>query len=103
VADDLDLPQALVVLNELVSSPAVSGGEKYALLSLWDAVLGLDLMRLAREAWEPSEEISDLVRQRDEARSRKDYAASDAIRRRLIDMGLEVMDTAKGTRVRPSG
>ena len=103
VADDLDLPQALVVLNELVSSPAVSGGEKYALLSLWDAVLGLDLMRLAREAWEPSEEINDLVRQRDEARSRKDYAASDAIRRRLIDMGLEVMDTAKGTRVRPSG
>jgi cysteinyl-tRNA synthetase len=101
VADDLDLPQAIVVLNELVGSPPVAGGEKYGLLASWDSVLGLDLERLAREAWEPSDEIRDLVRQRDQARSAKDYPTSDRIRRQLIDMGLEVMDTAEGTRVRP--
>jgi cysteinyl-tRNA synthetase len=101
VADDLDLPAALVVLNELVGSPAVEAGEKYALLASWDGVLGLDLERLAREAWEPTQEIRNLVRRRDEARAGKDYAASDALRRQLIDMGLEVMDTAEGTRVRP--
>jgi cysteinyl-tRNA synthetase len=103
VANDLDLPAALVVLNELVSSPDVGGGEKRALLTAWDSVLGLDVDRLTREGWVPGEEIRDLVRQRDEARAGKDYAASDAIRRRLIDMGLEVMDTAEGTKVRPRG
>jgi cysteinyl-tRNA synthetase len=100
VADDLDMPQALVVLDELVSSP-LPAGEKYALASSWDSVLGLDLDRSAREGWTPSEEIQGLVRQRDEARARKDYTASDEIRSKLIDMGLEVMDTAQGTTVRP--
>jgi cysteinyl-tRNA synthetase len=101
LANDLDLPAALVVLNDLVSSPEVGGGEKRALLTTWDTVLGLDLDRLVREAWEPSQEVQDLVRRRDQARASKDYAASDDIRRRLIDMGLEVMDTAEGTKVRP--
>jgi cysteinyl-tRNA synthetase len=101
VSDDLDLPAAMVVLNELIGSPEVAGGEKYSLLASWDAVLGLDLERLAREAWEPSEEIRELVRKRDEARARKDYAASDTIRKQLLDIGLEVMDTAEGTKVRP--
>src|SRR5206468_1631978 len=101
VADDLDMPQAMVVLNELVSSGAVGGGEKYALLSSWDSVLGLDLQRTALEGWEPSDEVKDLVRRRDEARKAKDYTASDAIRKELIEMGLEVMDTPGGTEVRP--
>jgi len=37
----------------------------------------------------------------DAAREAKDYAKSDEIRDRLSAMGLEVMDTPEGTRVRP--
>jgi len=102
VADDLDLPQALVVLNELVGS-GTGGGEKYVLLTAWDSVLGLDLERTALEGWEPSDEMKDLVRKRDEARAARDYLTSDVIRKQLIGMGLEVMDTQQGTRVRPRG
>src|SRR4029450_9141276 len=40
--DDLDMPHALVMLNEAVSS-SLPDGEKVRLLSSWDAVLGLDL------------------------------------------------------------
>jgi cysteinyl-tRNA synthetase len=100
VADDLDMPRALVVLNELVGSD-VAPGEKVALLTTWDAVLGLDLGRDARERWEPTDEMRKLVEERDRARSAKDYATSDRIRERLQDMGLEVMDTPDGTKVRP--
>jgi cysteinyl-tRNA synthetase len=103
VANDLDTPAAVVVLNDAVSSANLSAGEKYALLSSWDHVLGLDLERRALEGWTPSEEVVALVRQRDDARSAKDYAASDAIRDRLAAMGLEVMDTPEGTKVRPQG
>jgi cysteinyl-tRNA synthetase len=102
VADDLDMPRALVVVNEAASSE-LPGGEKYALLSSWDAVLGLDLEREALQAWRPSDEINSLVAERDEARAAKDYARSDEIRDRLQAMGLEVMDTAEGTKVRRPG
>ena len=100
VADDLDLPRALVVLNETVSAP-VPEGEKVDLMTSWDRLLGLDLGRLAREAFEPPEEALALIAERDEARAAKDFARSDELRDRLQTMGLEVMDTPEGTKVRP--
>jgi cysteinyl-tRNA synthetase len=100
LSDDLDLPDAMVVLNEAVTSE-IRPDEKFSLLSSWDAVLGLDLGRLAREGYEIPDDVSALVAERDEARSRKDFARSDEIRTWLVEMGWEVMDTAEGTRVRP--
>ena len=100
LANDLHLPGAVVVVNELDGDPDVSPGQKYALLSSWDAVLGLDLEREARSDWSPSSEMTALMADRDTARSAKDFATSDRIREELSGMGLEVMDTAEGTRVR---
>jgi cysteinyl-tRNA synthetase len=100
VADDLDLPRALVVLNETVTAP-VPDAEKVDLMTSWDHVLGLDLGRLAREAFEPSQEALALIAERDEARAARDFARSDEIRDRLQAMGLEVMDTPEGTKARP--
>ncbi|MGH2722931.1 MAG: cysteine--tRNA ligase [Actinomycetota bacterium] len=100
VADDLDLPEALVVLNEALHSP-LPDGDKYALLASWDRVLGLDVERLAREGFEVPDDVRALVEERDAARGARDFARSDHIRSRLIEMGWEVMDSAEGTRVRP--
>jgi cysteinyl-tRNA synthetase len=99
LAEDLGLPQALVVLNETAGSADVSDGEKFWLLQSWDEVLGLALDRLV--SWEPTQEMQELIRERDEARKAGDYARSDAIRDQLTSMGLEVMDTPDGTKVRP--
>jgi cysteinyl-tRNA synthetase len=41
------------------------------------------------------------VAERDAARAAKDYASSDRLRDELQGMGLEVMDTPDGTKVRP--
>jgi cysteinyl-tRNA synthetase len=100
VASDLDMPAALVVMNEVVSSD-LPNGEKYSLLASWDAVLALDLEREARSGWEPSEEMRALTAERDAARTAKDFARADELRDRLAAMGLEVMDSPDGTRVRP--
>jgi cysteinyl-tRNA synthetase len=101
IAADLDMPHAVVVLNETVSSD-LPGGEKYGLLASWDQVLALDLEREALgERWEPSEEMRGLVAERDAARAAKDYARSDELRDRLQAMGVEVMDSPDGTRIRP--
>jgi cysteinyl-tRNA synthetase len=101
VADDLDIPQALVILNELSSSRAVPDREKYSLVSSWDQVLGLDVERDALGGWQPTEEVAALVGERDAARANKDFAAADQVRDRLQELGLEVMDSPEGTRVRP--
>jgi cysteinyl-tRNA synthetase len=101
VTSDLDLPSAVVIVNELDHTAAVPPGEKVALLASWDHVLGLDLLREARSSWEPDETVRGLIAERDEARARKDFATSDRIRDELEAMGLEVMDTTDGTKVRP--
>ena len=100
VGDDLDFPAALVVLNEALSA-SIGLGEKRELLSSWDAVLGLDLDRLAREGYEVPPEVESLIAERDDARGRRDFGRSDRIRDQLTEMGWEVMDTPDGTRVRP--
>jgi cysteinyl-tRNA synthetase len=101
IANDLDMPTAVRVVNDLDRSADVPPGEKRSLLASWDQVLGLDLEREAREGWEPPEAVRRLVAERDVAREAKDYARSDELRDELQALDLEVMDTADGTRVRP--
>lgn len=43
------------------------------------------------------DEIAGLIKEREEARGRKDFARSDEIRRNLLEKGIELEDTAKGT------
>ena len=64
-------------------------------------MLGLDLEREARSVWEPTEEMRGLMAERDAARAAKDFPLADELRDRLDAMGLEVMDTPEGTKVRP--
>jgi cysteinyl-tRNA synthetase len=101
IAEDLDLPTAVLVVNELDKSADVPPGQKRALLAAWDEVLGLDVEREARSDWVPTDEIRALVAERDRARADKHYGKSDELRDRLQAMGLEVMDGAEGTKVRP--
>ncbi|MGE5225776.1 MAG: cysteine--tRNA ligase [Planctomycetaceae bacterium] len=101
IANDLHLPGAVAIVNELTSARDVPDDEKYALLASWDAVLGLDLEREALAGWEPDDATRALVAERDAARAAKDYDTSDRIRDELAAMGLEVMDTPEGTKVRP--
>jgi cysteinyl-tRNA synthetase len=103
VSNDLHLPGAVAVVNELDRASDVPQGEKYALMASWDHVLGLDLERDAKAGWEPSDEVLELVARRDAAREAKDFGTSDRLRDELSAKGLEVMDTAEGTRVRPRG
>jgi cysteinyl-tRNA synthetase len=100
VADDLDMPEAVVVLNEAVSA-AIGDGEKRVLLESWDDVLGLDLAGDASPETELPDDIEALIGERDAARVGRDFQRSDEIRARLIEAGYEVMDTPGGTRVRP--
>ena len=109
--DDLNTPAALAALNRLARETQQAGedderGRLAAALRASGALLGLlqdaegwTALRAARDDVD-SDEIDRLVAQRAEARERRDFAEADRIRDELDARGIELEDTADGTRWR---
>ncbi len=104
--DDLNTPQALTELHEIVSRGnralesgdlAAAGAEREALVEGL-GVLGLsaDTNEVARDVVGPLVEL--LLEQRERARTDKDFARSDEIRDRLAEIGVRIEDSASGPR-----
>ena len=100
MSDDLNTPIALTLIEEAAALKKIGAGQKRAALEAMDAVLGLQFLTLPREALRirpksatiAEEEIEATLARRREARSEKDFAASDALRDELAAAGIEVMD-----------
>jgi cysteinyl-tRNA synthetase len=126
--DDLNTPKALAVVfdfvrdaNALLDKGAAGAAPRHLLeaLSGWDRVLGvlgrgtavtrveLDAERAGREGAATAAfpvgtppEVVELVQERELARSRRDFARSDQLRRTLLERGFVVEDTAAGPRLK---
>lgn len=96
MSEDLDSPTAIALLFEVLKS-SLASAEKLSTVSVFELVLGLQLVGTPQSAQEIPEEIQLLVMKRDAARTSKDYTASDAYREELEKLGYEVSDTASGT------
>jgi len=100
ISDDLATPVALTVLEEVLALKKLDPRHKLQMIAACDAVLGLELLTLAREdlrlrpaaAAITVEEIEATLAARKEARAAKDFARSDALRDDLAAAGVEVMD-----------
>ncbi|MCX7996469.1 MAG: cysteine--tRNA ligase [Patescibacteria group bacterium] len=103
IADDLNTAKALAVLWEALGNAAIPAGEKRTLLAEFDAVFGFGLAQLP--AWERKPltdlppDVTKLLKQRADARSRKDWAAADALREELASRGYTVEDAGGTTLV----
>ena len=94
IADDLDLPAAVVTLNELLKSD-LPDAEKRALVERWDAVFGLDLTA-APEAESLPDGAQALLDSRAAARAAKDWPEADRLRTELAALGVRVKDGPDG-------
>jgi len=100
LSDDLNTPQALVALDEMLADKRLSPADRRATLARFDAALGLNLTGLiradlrVRPAAATLDEVAIEAKldARKEARVVKDFARSDALRDELIAAGVEVMD-----------
>ncbi|MBL7086218.1 MAG: cysteine--tRNA ligase [Candidatus Cloacimonetes bacterium] len=103
INNDLNMPEALAVLWKTLRTDEIGNKEKYGLILEFDKVFGLDLDKVEKLYIEEAKQKVDvklverLVKERDEARNRKEWAKSDKIRMRLVEMGIEVRDSRKGT------
>jgi cysteinyl-tRNA synthetase len=99
--DDLNTPGLITELNNILKEYNSSNSEKENIksrLSLISSVLGI----LEDETFnEISEEfknkINDMVLKRSEAKNNKDFETADAIRYKLLELGVEINDSSDGT------
>ncbi len=104
--DDLNLPQGIGVVFELVREAnaalderRVGAGARGALLGLLEEVDGhLDVM--GGEEPGLAEEVERLIAEREAARAAKDFARADRIREELRERGIALEDSRDGVRWR---
>jgi cysteinyl-tRNA synthetase len=99
--DDLQTPQVVALLFDLVRRANTGDGGAAAAAREICRAVGLERLPGGGSEDVAADAVA-LARQRDEARARKDFATSDALRDRLQSMGYVVQDTPDGTRIRPA-
>ncbi len=95
VMNDLNMPQALAVLQEVLGSD-LSPAQKVALGLKFDAVLGLRLDIPAKAASEKDGAVEERVREYSRFRGNKQFMQSDALRKEIEALGYSMRDTKRG-------
>jgi cysteinyl-tRNA synthetase len=97
VNDDLNMPRAMAVIQELLKSD-IPAGEKHATVLDFDRVLGLGLDQVDKPQELPPE-IQKRVEARRRAREAKNWAESDRLRDEIQALGYTVKDTRDGMKL----
>ncbi|MDD5032151.1 MAG: cysteine--tRNA ligase [Patescibacteria group bacterium] len=95
INDDLNIPKALAVAQELLKSD-LPNQKKLSTILDFDKVLGLNLGK--KEEKIPAE-VEELKKQRETARKEKNWKESDKLREKIEKLGYIVEDTQDGSRV----
>lgn len=103
VNDDLNMPQALAIMWEMVKSGSPSSAKAKTLIKM-DQVLGLGLLEKSQiikadEGIVP-EHIKEMVMEREQLRKEKRYNLADQMRAKIEKMGYLIDDNKKGAKVR---
>lgn len=102
--NDLNTSMAITALYNVLKA-GVNAKTKLALIADFDKVLSLDLIAQAENLKDSSAveeipaEILELAEQRKEARKAKDFAAADALRDKISQMGYLIEETRQGTKI----
>ena len=97
INDDLNIPQALAVVQDLLKSD-LSNKDKLTAVLDFDKVLGLDLKdRMTKKI--KNEFVENLIIKRNKARKEKNFEESDRLRDEIEKLGYTVEDSKDGMRV----
>ena len=98
INDDLNTPQALATMWEMVKDEGLDAKEKYTLLLKFDAIFGLDVKKVKVE--KIPQEVLKLAEERLQARNMKDWTKADELRQKILALGYVVGDTKERYEVR---
>jgi cysteinyl-tRNA synthetase len=94
INDDLNIPMALSVLQELLKSDCSSSAKRQSIIK-FDKVLGLNLNQYKVDKV-ISEEVQKLIEERQIARQNKDFQKADELRQKLEEQGIKIKDLPDG-------
>jgi len=97
VNDDLNMPRAMAVVQEMLKSD-IPRSDKHATILELDRVLGLSLDQVDKREELPAE-VQQLVEARRRARESKNWAESDRLRDAIQSLGFIVKDTRDGMKL----
>ncbi|MAE13590.1 cysteine--tRNA ligase [Candidatus Woesearchaeota archaeon] len=100
VSDDLNTPQGLAVLWNVLRDKELKEGERLSLVGFFDSVLGLGLADVEEEVVEVPSDVRKLIDAREEARKNKDWVEADRLRLEVMEKGFSLSDTKEGVKVR---
>lgn len=92
VNNDLNMPQALALMWEMIKSDSSSDTKGTTLIDM-DKILGLKLDEYLAKPIQVPDEVKTLVYQREKARAKKDFKKSDQIRKQVEKIGFKIEDT----------
>jgi len=98
INDDLNIPQALAVVQDLLKSK-LSNKDKLATILDFDKVLGLKLAEAIKEKEIPKE-ILELAEERLKMRQEKKWQEADKLRQKIKILGFEIEDTDEGYKIK---
>ena len=101
IAEDLNLPQAVALVWELVKDEKLPTNCRLVTLLRWDQVLGLRLGAVEEVA--VPEEVQSLVEERETARTEGNWVGADELRDQIEQLGWRVEDTDRGPKVTKTG
>lgn len=97
INDDINIPQAVAVVWDLVKDSDVLPADKKVTLLDFDKVLGFGFDKIIKV--EIPEEVTKLAQEREIARINKDFKKSDELRDKIKSLGFEVKDTSEGPKI----
>jgi cysteinyl-tRNA synthetase len=99
INDDLNTPQALAVLWEMMKSN-IPSGDKYDLALSFDEVLGLNLSEIVEEKLSVPDNIKKLVNEREALRKGGEFEEADKIRKEVLKKGYAIEDLPGGPKIK---
>ena len=100
IEDDINMPQAVAAMWELLDDRSIGGKKKYETLLHFDDVLGLEIEYMEERNEQLPQEIAFLAQTREQARKEKDFQKADELRNQIEERGYVVEDTDEGQKVR---
>lgn len=96
ISDDLNTAMAITILYDVLKLE-VSDNTKRSLISEFDKVLSLDLLK--DDIIDIDDEIVNLIEKRNIAKANKNYVKADEIRDYLLSKGIKLIDGRNGTTI----
>jgi cysteinyl-tRNA synthetase len=100
ISQDLNWPEGIAVIWKLAKSN-LSPYDKLDLITDFDQVFGLKIIEKAKEKIEIPEKIKEMVKEREELRSKGEWKKSDKVRDKIKELGWSIEDTFEGIKIKP--